>query len=467
MVFLALIAWALKHKLDASITSLQSQLKEQIRIDKKLNKQPRKQKERISWNEFTETITNSHRFRRMFRMNRGTFDLLCIQIANKIGHKTFRSESFMSEGGMRDQQTFAAQQHSGGYTSGEIKLAVTIRLLAGGSYLDLIPLFDIVKSSIYSVFDQVIGWVIKTLSFPLVETLRDENWTVMHAMAQEFAEKSEGFFYGAFGSLDGLAVRISSPRLRDVPDPGNYHCRKGFYALNVQAICDKHKRFLWVAPMNKGSSHDSSAFGNTKLIELLKEKAQQLLEQGLFLNGDSAYPMYLFLQVPYNQQEVKADPVGAKDAYNCYHSANHIWIECAFGELIMRWGCFWRTLRFNSLEKNGRVIYAAMLLHNFIVDSRLNSTDDDQCFRDFSANITSSSQSRMTQLTGESPRALVSDNNEPRPLGRPSMSEKAMIAQGELLRNNLMLSLSARGDFRRPTERGMKYNSEGLIYMEC
>jgi len=179
--------------------------------------------------------------------------------------------------------------------------------------------------------------------------------------------------------------------------------------------------------MNKGSSHDSSAFGNTKLIELLKEKAQQLLEQGLFLNGDSAYPTYSFLQVPYDQQEVKADPVGAKDAYNYCHSANRIWIECAFGELIMRWGCFWRTLRFNSLEKNGRVIYAAMLLHNFIVDSRLNSTDDDQYFRDFSTNITSSSQSRMTQLTGESPRALVSDNNEPQPLGRPSMSEKAMI----------------------------------------
>jgi len=52
------------------------------------------------------------------------------------------------------------------------------------------------------------------------------------------------------------------------------------------------------------------------LIELLKEKAQQLLEQGLFLNGDSAYPMYSFLQVPCDQQEVKADPVGAKDAYN-------------------------------------------------------------------------------------------------------------------------------------------------------
>jgi len=41
-----------------------------------------------------------------------------------------------------------------------------------------------------------------------------------------------------------------------------------------------------------------------------------------------------------------------------------------------------------------------------------------------------------------------------------------MIAQGELLRNNLMLSLLARGDLRRPTERGMKCNREGLIYME-
>lgn len=39
------------------------------------------------------------------------------------------------------------------------------------------------------------------------------------------------------------------------------------------------------------------------------------------------------------------------------------------GELIMRWGIFWRTLQFDVL-KVGHIIKAAMLLHNFIVNER-------------------------------------------------------------------------------------------------
>lgn len=153
--------------------------------------------------------------------------------------------------------------------------------------------------------------------------------------------------------------------------------------MNVQAICDKHKRFLWAHPVNKGSSHDSAAFAGTKLIELLKEQAIHLKRQGLFLVADLAYPLYSFLQVPYDQKEVEVDPVGAKDAYNYYQSSDRIWIECSFGKFIMQWGLFWRTLWFDSLKKTGNIILAAMLLHNFIVESRLASKrrqDDDEAY---------------------------------------------------------------------------------------
>eukprot|EP00980_Cylindrotheca_fusiformis_P014232 scaffold3755_cov52-Cylindrotheca_fusiformis.AAC.1 len=44
---------------------------------------------------------------------------------------------------------------------------------------------------------------------------------------------------------------------------------------------------------------------------------------------------------------------GAKemDAFNYCLSSDRTYIECALGELIMRWGIFWRSLRF-SLDKN-------------------------------------------------------------------------------------------------------------------
>ena len=393
VLFLLLLTWSLKKKIDASTTVLKDILKEQIRVDARLNRQRPQAKERVSWHDFNQRITDDH-FRRMFRMDRDTFDSLCQHIIDKIGANKFRSEGYLSEGGMSEAKTYAAQQHTGGYIAGEIKVAVFIRLLSGGSYLDLIPLFGVVKSHMHKVFDQVIKWIRCTFEFPLVSILRNQQWQMLHELAQSFGEKSGGPFCGTFGSLDGLAIRIASPSLREVTDPGNCYCRKGFCALNVQAICDKHKRFLWCHPTNKGSSHDSSAFGGTRLIELSKEHAELLSDQGLHLVGDSAHPLHSFLQVPCDQQEVEQDPVGANDAYNCFLSGNRIWIECAFGELVMRWGVFWRTLRFDSILKSGNVILAAMLLHNFIVENRLakKNTDDEIYFRNFTTEQNTAAQ---------------------------------------------------------------------------
>ena len=159
--------------------------------------------------------------------------------------------------------------------AGKLKIAVSIRLLAGGSYLDLVPLFGVSSSHLYNIFEQFLQWIISTLEFPLVAWLRQGNWTAIQALADAFAEKSDGIFYGPFGALDGLAVRIRGPSIKVVPDPGNYYCRKGFYALNVQAICDRWKRFLWVYPSNKGSTHDSAAFGGSRLLELLNELSEE------------------------------------------------------------------------------------------------------------------------------------------------------------------------------------------------
>jgi DDE superfamily endonuclease len=142
-------------------------------------------------------------------------------------------------------------------------------MLAGGSYLDLVPLFDVSKSHLYVVFHDFIGWVIETYEFPLVNWLRQSTWQPLINRANHFAEKTDGVFYGPFAALDGLAVWIDCPKLSEVLDPGNYYCQKGFHALNVQAICDRSKQFLWCNPTNKGSTHDSSAFTMSRLYDLL------------------------------------------------------------------------------------------------------------------------------------------------------------------------------------------------------
>jgi hypothetical protein len=212
-----------------------------------------------------------------------------------------------------------------------------------------------------------LDWILGVFTFPLVAWIREGRWEVLEYLANQFAERSNGVFYGPFASLDGLAIRIKCPTEKEVPDPGNYYCRKGFHALNVQAMCDKKKRFLWSYPTNKGCTHDSSAFGASRLYELLMEKrvSEMFFEEGLFIAGDSAYGLASFLVVPFSVHDVKEDVDGAKDAFNFYLSSCRIYIECAFGELVMRWGIFWRTLLFD-LKKCTKIFNACMLLllHN-------------------------------------------------------------------------------------------------------
>jgi DDE superfamily endonuclease len=219
-------------------------------------------------------------------------------------------------------------------------------MLAGGLYLDVGPLFHVSTSHLYQIVDDFLQWIDQTLKFPLSIWLREGHWDKITSRANHFAEKTGGIFYGPFAALDGLAVRIKCPSSAEVADPGNYYCRKGFYVLNVQAICDRSKRFLWCYLSNKGSTHDSAAFAGSRLYDLLKEKLNKLYHHGVFIVGDLAYGITSFLVTPFETEEMREDPllVAAKDSFNYHLSSCRIYIECAFGELVMRWGILWRML---------------------------------------------------------------------------------------------------------------------------
>ena len=99
--------------------------------------------------------------------------------------------------------------------------------------------------------------------------LLNKDWPALKEIATDFGARTEGVYNGCMGAIDGIAIRVKCFSTNDVPDPGNYYCRKGFYALNVQAICDRKKRFLWCSTGHKGGTHDSRAFSETNLYELL------------------------------------------------------------------------------------------------------------------------------------------------------------------------------------------------------
>jgi hypothetical protein len=136
----------------------------------------------------------------------------------------------------------------------------------------------------------------------------------------------------------------------------------------------------------------------------------------------------------------------------------------------MRFGLFWRTLKFN-LTTAGDIINAACLLHNLIIEEReinnANSHDSDsEVFRTFSTStINLLDRPSIPGITRtEFPNAMVSDNNEPNPGGRPTFDGTVSKADGEKLRDILSLSLSM-NDKKRPHQNGFITNDYGMVYM--
>ena len=198
--------------------------------------------------------------------------------------------------------------------------------------------------------------------------------------------RNGGVLAGIMGALDGWLVRIRSPSLsRDrVRNSAKFFSRKGFHCLNVQVIVDRLKRVLWYSVKAKGSEHDSAAFKATNLFRTLEKAwadngAIRSNRFGItfYLVGDSAYALRPFLLTPYDN----AAPGSPEDSFNYFQSASRIYVECAFGEITMRWGIFWTPLMFN-LDKDRYVIDAAFRLHNFVVDYR-NSNDNGKAEMDF------------------------------------------------------------------------------------
>jgi len=208
----------------------------------------------------------------VFRMDCGA---TCLQIGREVSARVFKSEAFLNNGGMQDEKTFTAQHHMGRCVPGETKVAVTIHILAGGSYLDLVPPLGLVKSTIYSV---LMKWLAG-------------SWRHCNSHWCPFCTKRSGQCFMSWLSI--LQRRVVIAFMGHLVHLMVWKCTlqvlgwktfltpatstaKSFYALNVQAIMTNSNDFCgclqWV---NEGLLHDSSAFVNTKLINLLIKHAHK------------------------------------------------------------------------------------------------------------------------------------------------------------------------------------------------
>ena len=86
---------------------------------------------------------------------------------------------------------------TGGIISGEVKLVITLRMLEGGSYLDLGIIFGTGSTHPYTIFHQVVvNWICddRLVNTSGVEYCNDEDR--MNAVAMDVADGSKHLFSG-------------------------------------------------------------------------------------------------------------------------------------------------------------------------------------------------------------------------------------------------------------------------------
>ncbi|XP_052772710.1 putative nuclease HARBI1 [Mya arenaria] len=242
------------------------------------------------------------------------------------------------------------QTNRGHSISAETKLLLTLRFLGKGDfYSEVGDLHGVSRSSMSRHLHEVVAAInnkMKNIRFPTT--------------LEERREASLGFYTlcgipRVLGAVDGTLVPIIAPHDNEKV----YVYRKGYHALNIQAVVNSNMRFNDVVARWPGSANDAGIFDNCGLKRHL-----ELNDVGMLL-GDSGYPLRHYLMTPVLR------PQGIQQtAYNVAHARGRVVVERAFGLLKSRFRCLHKTggcLMF-SPDKCAQIVTACIHLHNLCLD---------------------------------------------------------------------------------------------------
>jgi hypothetical protein len=124
-------------------------------------------------------------------------------------------------------------------------------------------------------------------------------------------------FPRVLGVIDGSHIKIQSPGGNDGEIFRN---RKGYFSVNIQAVCDPELKILDIVARWLGSAHDSTIFNNSRIR----------FENGEFPNalllGDSGYPVRSYFFTPLTNPVTRAQQL-----YNESHIRTRNAVERLFG----------------------------------------------------------------------------------------------------------------------------------------
>ncbi|XP_046543314.1 putative nuclease HARBI1 [Haliotis rubra] len=230
-----------------------------------------------------------------------------------------------------------------------VQVLATLRYYSKGGFLsELGDIHGIAKSNVSRVLEDT------------TEVIVNSHDLIRFPSPGKHAKLAEDFFNicgfpKVVGCIDCTLIPIQQPPL----DEAVYVCRKGFHAINVQAVCDAQLRFTNIIVQWPGSTHDSHIFNNCNLKCCLQEG-----KYGIWLLGDSGYACRPYLLTPVSNPENEKE-----EKYNRCHTATRNSVERAFGLCKSRFRCLHKStgcLLF-SPEKSIKIITACMQLHNMAI----------------------------------------------------------------------------------------------------
>lgn len=214
------------------------------------------------FNEFT-----AEEFKRHFRMNKDT--------------ARFVIDQFVSDKSLR-----------GPYHAKELDILCLLNYLATGSFMFVTSkVISISKSAVH----RAIHRALKSVSGKFAEFVHFPN--DLESVKRKFQSKYG--LPGIIGAIDGTHIPIQKTGGRDSEI---YRNRKGFFSINVQAVCGPDNYFYDAVIRWPGSTHDSRIFENSAIYSKLE--TNQL--DGVLL-GDSGYPLKRFCITPLRDPATRAE----------------------------------------------------------------------------------------------------------------------------------------------------------------
>lgn len=240
------------------------------------------------------------------------------------------------------------------------QLLITLRYYATGNFLSVNgDLFGVHKCTVSRVIKKVSRAIASLYKYHIKFPAGNRILDVQRAFMQQSG------IPGVVGLIDCTHIPIISP------GGGNaelFRNRKGFFSINVQAICDHELKLTNVVVRWPGSTHDSRIFENSNICAKFERR-----EINGILLGDNGYPLRSYLVTPVltpNSREERR--------FNLALCNTRVKIENVFGILKRRFPCLRQQLRL-KLQTNITVITACCVLYNIARELSIPLPNEDDC----------------------------------------------------------------------------------------